>query len=341
MNVTILILTILAIVVFVVIMLCITFVLYKRITKQDEPEDNSDLQLSKDLHSIRENIAGNDEIHDLISSFTSMESALLTQIENIAIMTAEREKVHAELNVATRIQRDALPDNFHIVTDTGKCDIYGSMKSAKEVGGDFYDFFMIDDNRLCIVIADVSGKGVPGALFMMVSKVLTKQRAKSGGKPSQILFDVNNQLCADNKEMLFVTAWLGIVDLTTGDVDYCNAGHEYPVILSEGKALLIDEDANDPPLALSEDFEFSDKHFKLAPGDGLFIYTDGVAEAKGSGSNRYGIDRMLKTLESSPLDASCRQVIGIMENDMDAFVENKEPFDDVTMLMIRLEKKTN
>ncbi len=162
------------------------------------------------------------------------------------------------------------------------CDIYGSMTPAKEVGGDFYDYFALDEDRLCIVIADVSGKGVPAALFMTISKIMIKQRAKAGGSPSQILFDVNNQLCADNKEMLFVTVWLGIVDIKTGEVVYCNAGHEYPVIIHEGKSSLADD--------------------------------------------------------GQRADTPCEKVIRAVEKNVDSFTNDKEPFDDITMLMLRLKK---
>ncbi len=329
--------TLIVVIVFVAIMFLMTLYLYSRISRMSD-SGTEYTEIKRGLAEFRRELQSKDEIGDLIKSFDSMESALLTQMENIAIMTAEREKVQAELDVATHIQRDALPDDFEVVTDTGKCDIFGSMKPAKEVGGDFYDFFMPSDDRLCVVIADVSGKGVPGALFMMIAKVLIKQRAMAGGSPSEILYDVNNQLCADNKEMLFVTVWLGIVDLTSGEVTYCNAGHENPVILSGGKGELVGESVNDPPLALAEDFTFSEKKIQLKPGDGMFVYTDGVAEAKGKNDERYGLDRMIKVLESNIEDAACREVIGVMERDMECFVDNKEPFDDVTMLMIRLAK---
>ncbi len=327
--------TFLAILVFVAVMLAISLYLYRRISGRNNMAADKNGSIGKSLSEFRMELQSKDEIGDLIKSFDSMESALLTQMENIAIMTAEREKAQAELDVATHIQMDALPDNFEEVAVKAKCDIYGSMKPAKEVGGDFYDFFMTDDGRLCIVIADVSGKGVPGALFMMISKVLLKQRAMAGGSPSEIFFDVNNQLCADNKEMLFVTAWIGMMDLATGEVSYCNAGHENAVILTGGKGTLAGETVNDPPLALAEDFTYEEKKLKLNPGDGLFVYTDGVAEAKGADDERYGLERMIRILEGCDSGASCMEVIGTMEKDMDVFVDNKEPFDDVTMLMIR------
>ncbi len=334
MNNSIPIITIVALLVFLAVMFLITLYLYRRLSGQGAG-GIGDGDAGKSLAEFRKELKSRDEIGDLIKSFDSMESALLTQMENIAIMTAEREKARAELDVATHIQMDALPDNFEEVSKRSGCDIYGSMKPAKEVGGDFYDFFMPADDKLCIVIADVSGKGVPGALFMMISKVLLKQRAMAGGSPSEILYDVNNQLCADNKEMLFVTAWVGILDLVTGDVSYCNAGHENAVLLSHGGGTLSGEAVNDPPLALAEGFTFEEKRLHLDHGDGLFVYTDGVAEAKGTDDARYGLERMVRVLEGCGDEASCKEVIGTMERDMDVFVDNKEPFDDVTMLMIR------
>ncbi|MCR5452892.1 MAG: PP2C family protein-serine/threonine phosphatase [Lachnospiraceae bacterium] len=323
--------------IFIILMLLLTFALYRRIDGWSNKNKKSDSDAAKnDNDAYKENEFGKDEIGDLVVSFNSMEGALKTQMQNVARMTAEKEKVQAELDVATRIQRDMLPTNFKSVKVFGNCDIYGNMTPAKEVGGDFYDFFPIDEDRLCIVIADVSGKGVPGALFMTISKVLIKQRAMSPGSPAQILSDVNNQLCQDNKEMLFVTVWLGIINTKTFEVDYCNAGHEYPVILRNGKATLVGEGENDPPLALAEDFPFTDRKTRLKAGDGLYVYTDGVPEAKGINNERYTVDRMLAKLEEADEDYECSTLIQNMVADMDEFVGGKEPFDDVTMLMVRI-----
>lgn len=323
-------LTIGIIALFVFIMFLLTVILYRSVTysgKNNVGEVGSDYS---------EEMFGNDEIGDLVKSFNSMENALKEQMDNIASMTAEKEKARAELGVATRIQEDMIPVNFSVITDRGMCDIYGSMTPAKEVGGDFYDFFVLSDDRLCAVIADVSGKGVPAALFMTKSKTYIKQRALAGGSPGEILADVNNELCADNGEMLFITVWLGIINTKTGDVAYCNAGHEYPVVLHNGKCTVFKEDKNDPPLALSENYSYTEKTMKLEKGDGLFIYTDGIPEAKNDEDKRYGMDRMIEKLEGCEADMSCEDVIHTMGSDMASFVNNKDPFDDVTMLMIRL-----
>ncbi len=316
---------------FLVVMFFITILVYRSVAGWSGQMEERRAEYAK---RYRETEFGGDEIGTLVKSFDSMESALTREMARVARMTAEREKVQAELDVATRIQRDMIPDNF---SEIDCCDIYGSMTPAKEVGGDFYDFFMLDDTRLCLVMADVSGKGVPGALFMTIAKVLIRQRALSGGKPSEILSDVNTMLCADNREMLFVTVWLGIVDTKSGTLCYCNAGHEYPVILHHGTCSLKKEAANDPPLALADGLPFEDKELQLAEGDGLFVYTDGVPEAKNEANERYGLDQMLRVLEEKEaVCAPCQETVLALSADLDAFVRQKEPFDDVTMLMIRM-----
>ncbi len=320
--------------VFILFMTFVSYFLYKGIRSWTKPK-NDDRLRDMQKKEYKEGKFGKDEIGQLVGSFNGMESALKTQMKNVAMMTAEKEKVQAEMDVAMRIQMDALPQNFSDIAARGFCDIYGSMSPAKEVGGDFYDFFEIDEDKLCLVIADVSGKGVPGALFMMISKVLLKHRAVLGGTPAEILEDVNNQLCEENKAMLFVTVWLGILDLKKEELCYSNAGHEFPVLLRDDEVTVLEETSNDPPLALAENFTFSDKKITMHKGDGLFVYTDGIPEAKNPEEERYGMERMTKVLGQYKPDASCQEVVDAMVADVDSFAGEREHFDDVTMLMIR------
>lgn len=336
MNTTILFHTLAIIAGFVLFMAGITMWLYRRIAIWGSKKAAAAASAEKMQSAYANDLFGRDEMADLLRDFHRMETVLGVQMKNIASMSAEREKARTEMNVATRIQKDMIPCNFSSIKDAGMCDIYGSMTPAKEVGGDFYDFFALDDDRLCLVIADVSGKGVPGALFMTISKVMLRQRALSGGTPAEILADVNDQLCADNREMLFVTVWLGIVNTKTGDVDYGNAGHEYPVILHREGASLLSEDSNDPPLALVKELPYTDKKIRLQPGEGLFVYTDGLPEAKNKIGRRYGLKRMQDKLNSFNADAACQTVIETINENLNAFTDGSEPFDDVTMLMIRL-----
>ena len=317
--------TALAIMIFLAFMALVTAVIYGRITwmsATDRIEGIAALDAAQ---------FGRDEIADLVKNFGTMESALTRQMADISEMTAEREKTRAELSIATRIQMSMIPTDFSGMP----CDINGSMTPAREVGGDFYDFFRLDDGRVALVMADVSGKGVPAAMFMTISRTLIRQRAAQGGTPAKMLEDVNTQLCMTNREMLFVTVWLGIADLQTGRVAYCNAGHEYPVVLNGNGAEILEARPNDPPLGLSEDIELTDRELMLGEHDGLFIYTDGLPEAKDAAGDRYGMERLIQLLKHVGRDADCASVVNTVRNDYISFLQDIEPFDDMTMLLIR------
>ena len=301
---------------FIIVMILITIFLYKRIEKWNT---KNDIRLDGDFALLEEENFGKDEMSDLVRSFNSMEGALKRQMENIAVMTAERERVHAELSVATKIQADMLPTDFPECEDF---TLFAAMSPAKEVGGDFYDFFMTDKDHLGIVMADVSGKGVPAALFMVIAKTLIKNRAVLGGTPSRVLEDVNNLLCENNASGLFVTVWLGILDLSTGVLAVCNAGHEYPVVRrNRGDYKLIEAD-NFPPLATMEDMEYEDEYIRLNSGDEVFLYTDGVPEAKSASGNRFGTDRMLEVLNESK-ELSVKERLTNLKSEIDSFTGSR------------------
>lgn len=282
--------------------------------------------------SHRAEIVENDEIGDLATSFNNMSASLTEYIDNLTKVTAEKERIGAELNVATQIQADMLPRIFPPFPEkTEQFDIYATMNPAKEVGGDFYDFFLLDDNHIAMVMADVSGKGVPAALFMVIAKTLIKNRALMGGEPAEILKYVNNQLCEGNEAELFVTVWLGILNLTTGKGLEANAGHEHPAIKrSDGKFELI-VNKHSPAVATMEGLKFRQNEFELNPGDVLYVYTDGVAEATNANNELYGTERMIDALNANA-DSTMEELLAGVKKSVDDFVGEAPQFDDITML---------
>ena len=282
----------------------------------------------------RAEIRTNDEIGDLAQSFNDMAASLKDYVKNLAAVTAEKERIGAELNIATQIQADMLPRIFPPFPDRKEFDIYATMNPAKEVGGDFYDFFLVDDNHLALVMADVSGKGVPAALFMVIAKTLIKNRAQMGGTPSEILADVNEQLCEGNEAELFVTVWLWILEISTGHVTASNAGHEYPAIYRPGEGYTLFKTKQSPAVATMEGIRFKPSEFTLNPGDNLYVYTDGVAEATNSQNELYGTDRMIATLndtEGLPVEG----ILSVMKKSVDDFTGDAPQFDDITMLVLK------
>ncbi|MBR6352377.1 MAG: SpoIIE family protein phosphatase [Firmicutes bacterium] len=243
----------------------------------------------------------------------------------------EKERIGAELNVATQIQADMLPRIFPAFPDRKEFNLYASTTPAKEVGGDFYDFFLIDDDHIGLVMADVSGKGVPAALFMVIAKTLIKNRAQMGGGPAEILKFVNEQLCEGNEAELFVTVWLAIIEISTGKGLAANAGHEHPVICRKDGRFELVEYRHSPAVATMEGIRFREHSFEMYPGDKLFVYTDGVAEATDANDELYGTDRMLDALNSD-LEASPQEVLENVHKSIREFVGEAPQFDDITML---------
>ncbi|MCR4763413.1 MAG: SpoIIE family protein phosphatase [Lachnospiraceae bacterium] len=285
----------------------------------------------EEAHVAKLDIKSRDEIRELYEGIRTMQITTVDYMQNIARITAEKERIGAELNVATQIQADMLPSIFPAFPDRNEFDIYATMHPAKEVGGDFYDFFLIDDNHLGMVMADVSGKGVPAALFMVIAKTLIKNRALLGESPSQALYEVNNQLCEGNEAELFVTVWLGIIEISTGKGVAANAGHEHPVIRRAGGQFELSVYKHSPAVATIEGMKFREHEFELHPGDSLFVYTDGVTEATSSDEKLFGTDRMVEALNKDP-DASPKELLGNLRSAIDSFVGDAPQFDDITML---------
>ena len=279
-----------------------------------------------------------DEIEVLAESFADLSEKTVRYISEITRVTAEKERLGAELDVATQIQADMLPRIFPPYPEKKEFDIYATMNPAKEVGGDFYDFFLIDDNRLAMVMADVSGKGIPAALFMVIAKTLIKNRAQMGGTPAEMLRDVNDQLCEGNDAEMFVTAWLAVLDLNTGEGASVNAGHEYPALKRRGKTFELVKRKHSPAVAMIPGMKFRENQFKLEPGDCLFVYTDGVPEATNENLKMFGTERMLKVLDKYA-DKPLEEMLAGVKAGVEGFVGETPQFDDMTMLALRYHGK--
>ena len=274
-----------------------------------------------------------DEVGALCQSLTHMEQDMNAFIRDLVSMTAERERIGAELNIAAQIQADMLPRIFPPFPERTDFDIYADMNPAKEVGGDFYDFFLLDDDHLGLVMADVSGKGVPAALFMVITKTLIKNRAMMGGGPAEILNHVNEQLCQGNQAEFFVTVWFAIVELSTGRGLAANAGHEHPVVRRKDGQYELAVYRHSIAVAAMEGMHFREHSFELHPGDSLFVYTDGVTEATNDRNELFGTDRMLAALNREP-DADPRTLLQNVKQEIDGFVGDAPQFDDITMMCL-------
>lgn len=286
----------------------------------------------------RLDIRTGDEIESLAGAIQTMEREINEYIDNLTAVTAEKERIGAELDVAKHIQASMLPCIFPAFPERPELDIYATMTPAKEVGGDFYDFFLVDDDRLALVMADVSGKGVPAALFMVIAKTLLKNCAQTGLSPKAILEKVNNQLCENNDAELFVTVWIGLLEISTGRLTAANAGHEYPVVKkAQGDYELI-KDKHGFVLAGMEGAHYQEYELQLEPGDKLYLYTDGVAEATDAHNELYGTDRMLAVLNRNR-ETPCEELLVQIKADIDAFVGEAPQFDDITMLSLELKSQ--
>jgi sigma-B regulation protein RsbU (phosphoserine phosphatase) len=279
-----------------------------------------------------------DEIRRLADSFGLMDQRIHDYIERLTEVTAEKERVSAELDTARTIQASMLPNTFPPFPDRKEFDLYAMMTPAKEVGGDFYDFFLVDDDHLAMVIADVSGKGIPAALFMVITKTLLKNRAQLGESPKQILETVNNQLCEGNEAEMFVTVWLAIYEISTGRLTAANAGHEYPAICRKGGQFELYKDPHGFVLAAMEDMLHKEYELQLEPGDVLMVYTDGVPEATDEEEQLYTTDRMLQALNREK-SRDPEILLKGLKQDIDAFDGNAPQFDDITMLCFKVNER--
>lgn len=271
------------------------------------------------------------EIQNLADAFSAMTVDLKNYIENLNKVTAERERISAELNVAAKIQEDMLPKIFPAFPDRKEFDVIAAMDPAKAVGGDFYDFFMTDDDHLAIVMSDVSSKGVPAALFMVIAKTLIKNYACQMHDLGKVYEVVNNQLCEGNEENMFVTSFMAVITISTGEMEIVNAGHNPQLWMHDGDT--FDWIKTDPGFVLAglPEITYVSHKLQLSHGDRIFLYTDGVTEAQNSVRELFGEERLLESLNRygrKPMD----QLLTAVRADVDAFVGGAEQFDDITML---------
>lgn len=293
-------------------------------------------QETKDSETVAKNLGNiklHNEIGELSDDVVNMTKEMTDYLENIKTITAEHERISTELSLASRIQEAMLPSDFPAFPERSEFDIYASMTPAREVGGDFYDFFMIDEEHLCMVIADVSGKGVPAALFMMASKIVLASNAMTGKSPAQILTDTNEAICSNNVEQMFLTVWLGILEISTGKLTAANAGHEYPMLKSSDGNFELIKDKHGFVIGGMEGVKYREYELKMTPGSKLFLYTDGVAEATDEKGDLFGVERTLDALNKAA-DVSPEQILKNIRDAADGFVGEAEQFDDMTMLCL-------
>ena len=291
---------------------------------------------NKDSKAVAENLSKikeKNEIGELSSDVMDMTVEIDHYLDEISTITKERERIGAELELASSIQSSQLPNIFPAFPERNEFDIYATMDPAKAVGGDFYDFFMVDDDHLCLMIADVSGKGIPAALFMMASKIVIGNNAMMGKSPAKILHDTNNSICKHNSEEMFVTVWLGILEISTGRLVSANAGHEYPIVRRKDGLYENLKDSHGFILGGMEGVRYKETEIILEPGSSLFVYTDGVPEATASDKSMFGNDRLLKALNEEP-EADPETTLNNIRKALDDFVQEAEQFDDVTMMSL-------
>ena len=287
-------------------------------------------QLDKPL-----DIRTGDELETLARAFNKMQVDLVAHIETLRKTTAEKERIERDLHVANKIQTSMLPRTFPPFPKIDVLDLYATMEPAREVGGDFYDFFLVDDHRLCFSIGDVSGKGVAAALFMVITRTILKNQALLGKPLSEIMSRTNSMLCSENEESMFATVFMGVLDIRTGDLDYVCAGHNPPLIARGSGPFAFLDVKTCCVVGGREEAEYSSLHARLAPGDLLFLYTDGVTEAMNEKEELFGDRRMLDAVNAAAT-RDARSIIGTMRAALNGFVLGTPASDDVTMLALGL-----
>ncbi len=270
------------------------------------------------------------EISELASSIDTLETDMTSYIKGLTAATAERERISTELSLASSIQKGTIPGEVPAFPERNDLSILGSMTPARTVGGDFYNYMMIDDDHLAMWIGDVSGKGIPAALFMMSSNLMITERTRFGGSPAEILRQVNDSLCEHNEAEMFVTVWLGILELSTGRLTAANAGHEYPALMQHGCFELL-KDKHGFVLGGMSGMKYKDYDIVLEPGAKVFVYSDGVPEAADGNGGMFGTERMLGALNAAK-DGSPEEVLRSIGEALDGFTGEAEQFDDITML---------
>jgi sigma-B regulation protein RsbU (phosphoserine phosphatase) len=319
---------------FILLALIIIYIA-RRITKPLTELSTAALEIAGgNLDLMLPKVAANDEVGDLADSFKIMKTSLKEYISNLTSTTAAKERIESELRIAREIQMGILPKLFPAFPERKEFEVFASIEPAKEVGGDLYDFFFVDDTHFCFLLGDVSGKGVPAAFFMAVTKTLLKVVAEKGLDPGQILTKVNSDLAAENESCMFVTLFLAIIDIETGETRYANAGHNPPIYLPCGGKPEWIPPLGEPVAGVMDGMEYSTMTMTLGPGDMIFIYTDGVTEAMDPEQKLYSEDRLMQTVTDLKTPLAPTLVKAINES-VAEFARGAEQSDDITMLAMQ------
>ncbi len=298
----------------------------RQLTEDVKKIDGGNLDYQIAIHS-------GDEMEELALAFNDMTAQLRNYIQNLKKVTMEKERIHAELSVATGIQADMLPEPKSVMAGRTEYSIYAMMHPAKEVGGDFFDCFYTDEDHLVFLVADVSGKGVPAALFMVVAMTLIENRAMTGESPAEVFTAVNAALCRNNKNDMFLTAWMGVLELSSGKLTFVNAGHNSPLLYQEGSYHYL-TDRTGFILAGMDDSEYTQKEIQLQPGDAIFLYSDGVTEANDEKARLFG-DARLEAFMNDHRKLTPEQICTTLWDELKGFQGKADQFDDITMLSLQ------
>ncbi len=279
-------------------------------------------------------VRNRDEIGRLTQSFGLMTQELKTYIHNLEETTAAKNRIESELRIAHDIQQGIIPKIFPPFPEREDVDLYAVLDPAKEVGGDLYDFFFVDDSHLVFAIGDVSGKGVPASLFMAITRTLLRARAVPGKAAADMVSEINNELCIDNENAMFVTFFLGVLDLESGDLDYCNAGHNYPYLMRADSGVEQLAQTHGTPLGLFENMPYKSGRIRLQRNDAVALYTDGIPEAMNNKNELHGDDRLKKLLDKIPTNSPPEEITRQMLNSAKDFAAGAEQSDDITILVL-------
>lgn len=292
-------------------------------------ETKDGLAVKADLSRVN----SKNEIGELTKDIIELTEEIDNYVDEIETITSEKQRIESELDMARRIQLSMMPNLFPPFPERKEFYLHAYVDPAREVGGDFYDYFFIDDDHLCLVIADVSGKGVPAALFMMAAKIILKSSAMQGKSPAEILTATNRAICENNPQDMFVTVWLGVLELSTGNLTAVNAGHEYPAVKRADGRFEVIKTKHGLFIGGMDDVTYKEYKLNLKPGDKIFVYTDGLPEATDSAGEMLGMDRMTDALNEY-LDEKPRPLIEGMRESVNKFVKDAEQFDDITMMCL-------
>lgn len=327
-----------------VILLLIIIIISKRITNPLRMLSIAAQEIGHgDFNAKLPGISTSDEIGRLNASIGSMQFELKNYINDLKETTAAKEKIESELQIARDIQQGIIPKLFPAFPNIDSIDLFAVLDPARDVGGDLYDFFFVDEKHLCITIGDVSGKGVPASLFMAITRTLLRAKMNKNTSVEAVIREMNNELCLDNANAMFVTLFLGIIDIETGQLLYCNAGHNYPLLANSNGGVVELQGTHGTPLGAMPDLDYGRSEHMLKDGDLLVLYTDGIPEAIDLKEIQYSEERLIKTLESEYNESPTNITKSVLK-DLHNFVGEAEQFDDITMLAVRwfqLDQKNN